>query len=186
MTRVRAVREWKEDITASRDFAGMEERPLHELCRGTPFAAFEWPTDAPPPFDKPEAALKEWVGGQMFGPFGPPPLRGRIVGTPWRSQASRKWIALLVSDDGGSGRELLSDLRPVEEPKPKTCEHGLVTSTGSTTMDYGEPRHFTKCCNCGTILSDRRKGERRKGERRGVGYMFGRRHPGGFDRRSQP
>ena len=54
---------------------------------------------------------------------------------------------------------IAADLRPVER-----CEHPMRISGGK--VGPAVDGVFTKCDRCGTILSDRRKGERRKGERR--------------------
>ena len=128
-----------------------------------------WPDECP---HSPEAVMAacERAGKEIIGvPF----MRGGWWRVPY--------LHHLICDSLALTPEFMAE--------PKRCEHGLVTSTGSTTMDYGEPRHFTKCCNCGAILSDRRVGERRKGERRTIrsntDWYGGRRDPGRFEHRKR-
>jgi len=136
MTRVRAVRKYNEGF--------MTSEALAESFTGTPFAAWEWPTDAPPPFDKPEAAQREWHLCVLDTCV-------RIVGTP-KIRAGH-WMAPAIWQFG-EGFVRLSDLRPVEEPKP--CEHALRYEAGG----------YIVCPKCGAEIGDRRTEQRRQVKRR--------------------
>jgi hypothetical protein len=89
----------------------------HDGNDGTPFVAFEWPTDAPAPFDKPEAALKEW---RWTLPSVFSPLRGRVVSVPCFFLG--RWWVTMEENGGGTHRVCLSDIRPMEERKER--RHG--------------------------------------------------------------
>ncbi|MFA6046801.1 MAG: hypothetical protein WC718_17600 [Phycisphaerales bacterium] len=78
---------------------------MHETFNGYPFVAFDWPTDAPPPFDRPEAALKEWW---WFG------TTVRLISVP--VFGSWMWtVHVMLSNHEGSTRVDIADLRPMEE-----------------------------------------------------------------------
>ncbi len=132
-------------------------------ARGQPYLALPWPPECPWTPETVMAACER--AGEV------------LAGVP-ECQAGF-WKAPL-------GVMRFRYLTPEFVAEPKKCAHGFVRATTPSPAGC-----FVKCSECGTILSDRRKGERRGKDRRSGASRGGYQrmlcnidHRSGTDRRS--
>lgn len=162
----------KPRIVRESAFPGSSGCALHGDNRGPAYLALPWPTECPYgpeavmaaceraeaiPRGVPSRGHNAWFIGTDKGYYA---LTPEFMAEP-KSCGCRmdNFICTLPAGHTGDHRDI--------NPTSGGCVGWLQKCEHTGTIECcGDARGFQRCCACGAILSDRRKGERRKGGRR--------------------